>query len=150
MRDITCFSANTLAQFENKYENIVEFTSLAMDASHRVFDKYSEADTQKVLRNGFDRVLGIDFKAATDMKRRQAWRAHSKEIASLIEDVLVDKMVSGIPANSRFMEYVQEVNIADGDQNQFFVNDNSLLTVSKFAGNHHDVDSNSVRVVRAA
>ncbi|MFR7913754.1 hypothetical protein [Eubacterium ramulus] len=45
MRDITCFSANTLAQFDNKYENIVEFTSLAMDASHRVYDKYSKEDT---------------------------------------------------------------------------------------------------------
>lgn len=150
MRDITCFSANTLAKFDNKYENIEEFVSLAMDASHNVYEKYSKEDTQTVLRNGFDKILGLNFKAATPMQRRQAWRYHDKEIASLIEDVVLDKMVSGIPADAGFMEYVEDVNIADGDQNQFFVEDNSLLVVSKFAGNHHDVDSNSVRVVRAA
>lgn len=146
MKDITCFSANVLAQFDNKYENIVDFSSLAMDASHGVYEKYSKEDTQTVLRNGFDKVLGINFKAASPMQRRQAWRNHNKEIATLIEDVVVDKMVSGIPADAGFMEYVEDVNINDGDQNQFYVEDNSLLVVSRFAGNHHDVDSNSVRV----
>lgn len=149
MRDITCFSANTLAKFDNKYENIVEFASLAMDASHNVYDKYSKEDTQTVLRNGFDKVLGINFKTATNMQRRQAWRDHNKEIATLIEDVVLDRMVSGIPANSRFMEYVEDVNIADGDVNQFFVNDDSLLTVSKFAGNHHDIVRESVKPGKA-
>lgn len=74
------------------------------------------------------------------MKRRQAWRDHNKEIATLIEDVIADKMNSGWnTANARFMEYVDERNIAEGDANEFFVEDNSLLTVSKFAGNHHDI-----------
>ena len=132
MKDITCFSANVLAQFDNKYENIVDFSSLAMDASHGVYEKYSKEDTQTVLRNGFDKVLGINFKAASPMQRRQAWRNHNKEIATLIEDVVVDKMVSGIPADAGFMEYVEDVNINDGDQNQFYVEDNSLLVVFKF------------------
>ena len=51
--------------------------------------------------------------------------------------------------NARFMDLVQEINIANGDQNEFYVEDNSLLQVSRFAGNHHDVRSlygNSVRV----
>lgn len=69
------------------------------------------------------------------MKRRQAWRDHNKEIATLIEDVIVDKMNSGWnTANARFMEYVEERNIAEGDANEFFVEDDSLLTVSKFSG----------------
>ena len=40
MRDITCFSANTLAKFDNDYNNMLTFNSLMMDASHRVYDKY--------------------------------------------------------------------------------------------------------------
>lgn len=140
MKDITCFSANTLAQFDNKYENMLTFNSLMMDASNGVYEKYSKEDTQTILRNQFDKVLGINFKTASRMERRQAWRDHNKEIATLIEDVIVDKMNSGFnTSNARFMEYVEEVNIADGNENQFFVEDNSLLTVSRFAGDHHDV-----------
>ena len=137
MRDITCFSTNTVAQFDNKYDNMLAF--------NRVYEKYSEGDTQTILRNQFDKILGINFKTASKMQRRQAWRDHSKEIATLIEDVVVDRMNSGWNgANARFMEYVEDINIANGDENQFYVDDNSLLTVSKFAGNHHDINLYSV------
>ena len=150
MKDITCFSANVLAQFDNKYDNILEFNSLMMDASNGVYEKYSKEDTQTILRNQFDKIMGINFKSATNMKRRQAWRDHNKEIASLIEDVIADKMNSGWnSANARFMEYVDERNIAEGDANEFFVEDNSLLTVSKFAGNHHDTIRQAVKPGKA-
>ena len=150
MRDITCFSANVLANFENNYDNMLAFNSLMMDASHGVYDKYSKEETSTILRNQFDKILGINFKQATPMKRRQAWRDHSKEIATLIEDVIVDKMNSGWnAANARFMEYVREVNLADGDKNEFYVEDNSLLTVSKFAGNHHDIVRQAVKPGKA-
>lgn len=150
MKDITCFSANVLAQFDNKYDNILEFNSLMMDASNGVYEKYSKEDTQTILRNQFDKIMGINFKSATNMKRRQAWRDHNKEIASLIEDVIADKMNSGWnSANARFMEYVDERNIAEGDANEFFVEDNSLLTVSKFAGNHHDTLRQAVKPGKA-
>lgn len=49
MKDITCFSANVLAQFDNKYDNILEFNSLMMDASNGVYEKYSKEDTQTTL-----------------------------------------------------------------------------------------------------
>ena len=141
MKDITCFSANVLAQFDNKYDNMLEFNSLMMDASNSVYEKYSKEDTQTILRKQFDKILGLNFKEANSMKRRQAWRDHNKEIATLIEDVIVDKMNSGFnTSNARFMEYVEEVNIADGDANEFYVEDNSLLTVSRFANNHHDIN----------
>lgn len=148
MRDITCFSANTVAQFENNYDNMLQFNSVLMDASHDTYTNYSKEDTDTIIRNQFDKIMGIDFKNATPMKRRQAWRDHGKEVASLVEDVLVDKMNSGwTEANAKFMEFVKEVNLADGDLNEFYVEDNSLLVVSKFAGNHHDINAYSVRVV---
>ena len=146
MRDITCFSANVLANFENNYDNMLAFNSLMMDASRGVYEKYSKEETSTILRNQFDKILGLNFKAATPMKRRQAWRDHSKEIATLIEDVIVEKMNSGWnAANAKFMEYVREINLADGDKNEFYVEDNSLLVVSKFAGNHHDVVRQAVK-----
>ncbi len=146
MRDITYFSANTIAQFDSNYDNMLQFNEVALDASHGVYDKYSKEETSTIIRNQFDRIMGINFKEATPMKRRQAWRAHGVEVASLIEDVIVDKMQSGWnAANARFMEYVEEVNLADGDKNEFYVEDNSLLQVSKFSGNHHDILRQSVK-----
>lgn len=147
MRDITCFSTNVVTNFDNNYDNMLQFNEVILDASHNVYEKYSKEETNTIIRNQFNRIMGIDFKTATPMKRRQAWRDHGRELASLIEDVILDKMQSGWnAANARFMEYVEEVNIADGDKNEFYVEDNSLLQVSKFAGNHHDVNLYSVRV----
>lgn len=150
MKDITCFSAHTLAQFDNNYDNMLAFESVMMDASRGVYTQYSKEDTQSILRNQFDKILGINFKTATRMQRRQAWREHNKEIASLIEDVVVDRMNTGwTSANARFMQFVEEINIAEGDANEFYVDDTSLLTVSKFAGNHHDVVRQAVKPGKA-
>lgn len=150
MKEITCFSTNVLAQFENNYDNMLQFNELLIDASNRVFNKYSEKETGEIIRTQFDRILGINFKEATSMKRRQAWRDHNKEIASLIEDVLVDRMNSGWNAgNARFMDLVEEINLAEGDKNEFYVADNSLLQVSKFAGDHHDIVRQAVKPGKA-
>lgn len=140
MRDITCFSANVVANFDNKYENMLVFNDLMMDASNNIYDKYSKSETSEIIRNQFNKITGIDFKTATRMQRRQAWRAHGVEICSVIENTLVDKMVSGWDStNARFMDLVEDVNIARGDINQFYVNSTGFLQVSKWAGNHHDI-----------
>ena len=140
MRELAYFSANTVAQFDNDYSNMVQFHDLAMNASRRDYGKYSADEVDTIIRNQFNKITGIDFKSATPMKRRQAWREHGKEIYTLIEDVILDKMLSGWnEANAKFMQFVEEINIADGDQNSFYVTDPSLLQVSKWAGEHHDV-----------
>lgn len=90
----------------------------------------------------FNAILGLaDYKTATSMEKRQARRLHAPEVYSLVERVLVDRMTSGwTSSNVQFFEnYVEQINIAEGDQNLFWVTDNSLLTVSKFSGSHHDV-----------
>ena len=140
MRDITAFSANVVANFDNNYDNMLVFNDLMMDASNNVYNKYSKSETSDIIRNQFDKITGINFKTASRMQRRQAWRAHGIEICSVIENTLVDKMVSGWDSsNARFMDLVEDVNIARGDINQFYVNSNGLLQVSKWAGNHHDI-----------
>lgn len=147
MRDITCFSANTVAQFENNYDNMLQFNEVLLDTAHNVYDKYNKEESNTIIRNQMNKIFGIDFKKATPMARRQAFRLNKNEFFNLVEDVLVDRMTSGWnAANSFFMDYVETKNIAAGDQNEFYVNDNSLLQVSKFSGNHHDIKSYSIRV----
>ena len=150
MRDITCFSANVVANFENNYENMLQFNELLISTGNGVYSSYTKEEANTIIRNQFDKILGGNFAQMNPMKRRQAWRDHGKEIASLVEDVLVDKMNSGWNAtNARFMEFVREINLADGDKNEFLVEDNSLLQVSKYAGNHHDVIRQSVKPGKA-
>lgn len=146
MRDITCFTANVVTKFDNNYDNMLLFNNLMLDASHGVYANYTKDETDTMIRNQFDKILNIDFKNATPMKRRQAWRDHGKEMATLIEDTLVDKMNSGWnTTNARFQEWVEDINLANGDVNEFYVNDNSLLQVSKFSGNHHDVVRQAIK-----
>ncbi len=152
MREFTSFSNNTIAQFDGKYENMIEFDKLMTNANHGIFEKYNKEETDTIIRNQFNKIMGIDFASPTNstMKRRQAWRDHGKEIATLIENIVVDKMNSGwSEANARFMEYVEDINISNGDKNEFYVADNSLLQVSKFAGNHHDIVRQSVKPGKA-
>lgn len=147
MRDIAHFSANVVANFDNNYDNMLQFNEVLINTGNDVYTNYTREESNKIIRNQFDKIFGGNFAQMTPMKRRQAWRDHGKEIASLIEDVLVDKMNSGWNAtNARFMEFVREVNIADGDKNEFVVEDNSLLQVSQYAGNHHDIELYSVRI----
>ena len=67
MRDITCFSANFLAQFENDYNNVLKFNGLMMDAAHSVYSQYSKEETDVIIRNQCDRILGINFKQIPGM-----------------------------------------------------------------------------------
>ncbi len=140
MRELAYFSNNVANTFDNNYDNMLQFNSLLMDASNRVYTKYSKEETGAIIREEFNKILGGDFKTMNQMQRRQAWRAHGVEVASLVEDVIAQKMNSGWDANNAaFMQWVQDVNLSAGDQNEFYVTDSSLLQVSKFAGDHHDI-----------
>ena len=143
MKDITCFSSNVVAKFDNNYNNMLVFNELMMNASNGIYNDYSKQETSEIIRKQFNNVLGIDYKNANRMERRQAWRQHGLEICSIIENVLADKMVSGWDSqnSSFFMDLVDDVNIARGDINFFTVkSNNALLQVSKWASGHHDID----------
>lgn len=146
MRDITYFSAETVAKFEGSYDNMLQFNEVMLDGAHNVYSKYTKEETDKIIREQFNNILGIDFKNADKKARRQAWRRNKVEIYNLIEDVLVDLQKSGWnAANARFMDFVETKNLADGDQNEFYVADNTLLQVSKFAGDHHNIVRQALR-----
>lgn len=149
MRNFVNFSAGVQACFENE-QNLNDFKGLLMSASHRDYSKYSKEDTKNMINNGFDKLFGFDYKSADKKTRRQGLRKHGMEIAELIEDVLVDRMVSGWNEdNAFFNNYVERVNLADGNKAEWYVEDNSLLVVSKFAGNHHSLIRQAIKPGKA-
>lgn len=140
MRNFMSINSNNLkATFENNEENFYAFERLVSNAANGIYEDYDKETTQKKIRKMFDNILGINWETATPMQRRQAWRANGKEIYTVIEDVIADKLVSGWGEDPFFMQFVESKNLALGDKNEFYVNDNSIMTVSKFAGNNHDI-----------
>lgn len=115
------------------------FTKLMVDTAHGVnAENYSSTDSNEAIRNRFREVMGV----AKDCSRKELHRAirrHKQDIYEVIEDTVEDLKVSGWNANPFFTTYVEQKNIALGDVNDFYVEDDSLLTISKFAGNHHDL-----------
>ena len=150
MRDITCFSANVVNSFKNDYNNMLKFNELLINASRGQYTEYTKEETQKIIRNQMDVILGGNFAEMSRTQRRQAWRAHGIEVATLFEDVLIDKVYSGWDeADAKFLDFVEDKNLADGDTNEWYVEDASLLQVSKFAGDHHDVLRQAVKPGKA-
>ena len=140
MPRLMTYSAHMLNSFKNDVNNIVAFQSLLMQAANRNYSQYPHDEMNEMIRTQFNQVLGIDFRTASNMERRQAMRLHAPETYSLVETVLADRLQSGWDSNNAFfMNYVEQRNLAQGDMNEFWVEDNSLLTVSRFAGNHHDI-----------
>lgn len=130
--------------FENDQSNADKITSIMLDASNGVYEEYSKKEVGTLVRNLFDKISGFDFKTATPMKRRQDWRDNCKIYYTIIEDVILDKLNSGWGEDPFFDLYVEDKNLAIGDKNEFYVDDNSLFQISKFAGNHHDIVSQKV------
>lgn len=143
MGNFLTFSKNLRDSFGNDEKNYADFTSVLLDASNRTYSLFSAKEEDTIIRNQFDNIFCGKFKDMTQIKRMQVWRDHSREFASLIEETLHDKMQSGWnEANARFMDLVESKTIGVDDDLEFYVEDNSLMTVSKFAGNHHDINLN--------
>lgn len=133
------FSTHVMNVFENDATKVQQFNQLMLDASRNTLVGCTQREASDAIRAKFNEILGVD-KNSSPKERRQAWRAHKVEIYEIIEDVLEDKLVSGWTQDNAFFEqFVDQRNLALGDTNEFYVEDNSMLTVSQFAGNHHNL-----------
>lgn len=115
-----------------------EFTRLLVDTANGRVQNYTAEDANTSLRNKFREVMHLS-ENFTRKEYRRAMRRYSNEIFELIEDTLEILMGKGWGENPFFRQFVEERNIGVGDENLFYVDDNTMLTVSKFSGNHHDL-----------
>lgn len=115
------------------------FTKLMIDTANGInADNFSLADSNTAIRKRFSEILKLP-ENYTQKQLRRAIRNNKQLIFDVIEDTIEDLRVTGWGSNPFFREYVEERNIALGDVNDFYVEDDSLLTISKFSGNHHDL-----------
>jgi len=142
MAKLMTFDARVRDIFDNEETKFVAFNKLLVDAS---VNKYEEGITaenaNKKIRKIFLNAIGLDESASKmDVKNALKKRANIQVLFDLIEEVVPNLLKSGWAETPFFREFVEERYLADGDQNVFYSEDNTILTVSRVSGNHWDLD----------
>lgn len=115
-----------------------------LSAGREIFDAeadrvISKAEANEVLKTFCREELGLSEKAShRDIKRALDTPA-GKELFQIIEEIIDYRIATGWKDNEFFNQFVEMKNIADGDQNEFWTDQDVILTVAKVAGDHHDL-----------
>ena len=81
---------------------------------------------------------GLNEKS-TDKEIKRALKSESaREFFAIIEEIIEVKVQEGLSGLDIFNKYVEEINLADGDKNEFWVEKETYLEVEKVSGSHHD------------
>lgn len=131
------FAANVQAVFNNDANDFVAFSQLLTDVA-RGTQAVSKEEANAKIVEVFQSVLGID-KNSRPADVRRAVRRNQALVFDIIEETVQDLLVTGWGNDPFFQKYVDQRNLALGDKNEFYSEDDSVLSVMKVAGNHHDI-----------
>lgn len=90
------------------------------------------------LRKFVYQILDIHEEKPSKRTLHRAMRKHGEELFEVIEEVVDLKIEEGLRENDFFMQYVDRRSIANDDIIEFVTNDDTLLSVAKVSGQHHD------------
>lgn len=115
-------------------------TALCVDTIRGNVKNYAngcEAHTDDAIRKGYLDILGID-----DMSKinYHLWKRHADEIYEINETTLNITLPDAWNVDPYYQELVEVRNGNLDQRNEFIVNDTSTLIVSRFSGNHWDID----------
>ena len=124
-------------------DNFEGFRNLSYDLAHgiEIFDengsRVSKADADAKVRKYVFEILGINEKS-TKRDRKRAMKKYGTELFEVIEEVIDIKVETGFKESEWFNTFVEERNIARGDSQEFWTEEDIVLAASKIAGDHHD------------
>lgn len=132
------FNETVKNAFDNDSANYMAFNKLLVDTyNDKLIDLTKDEANAKIVEI-FRKTIGCDETSST-AEIRKAIRRNQVQIYEILEEVIPDLLISGWNDNPFFREYVDVRNLALGDKNEFYVEDNSVLTVTKIANGHHDL-----------
>lgn len=106
-----------------------DVVKLAVDAYKGKVEKYSNGESQEVLRQALIEANNgsskLDYKAIRDGK--------CQGLFALIEEILDKTVVEGLQEDDFFNSFVEFKNVAEGDENVFIVEDSNLFVVDETA-----------------
>jgi len=106
-----------------------QLVQLARDIYKNRFNhrEYSKNDASDVLRNAL-----IDMNGGTKLDFK-SFRRNKVEMFEIIEEILENTVLEGLPDDNFFSHFVEYKNLALGDKNSFYIPDNTMLVVSEIA-----------------
>lgn len=138
MNKFMTFDSNVKNVFTNDESNYTAFNQLMFDYTHDSLDGISAKEANKKIVEIFRGIIGCDENSSKADIRRGI-RRNQAILFDLIEVVIDDALISGWQENPFFREFVEIKNLAMHDKNEFYVPDDSVLSVMKVSGNHHDI-----------
>lgn len=140
MAKLMNFDAHVREIFENDDAKFASFNKLMLDvANDNLEDGITIREANAKITAMFKKIIGCD-ENSSKAEVRKAIRKNQQVLFDLIEEVVPNLLQSGWQDNPFFNEFVETRNIDIGDQNVFYTEDETILTVSKVSGNHWDLD----------
>src|SRR5690606_5271046 len=97
------------------------------------FSEGKDFDTQ--LREKFYAVLEVD-----KVNRKTMRNTHNREtVFEILTEVISEGFLRGVEEDEFFMQFADIRNIDRGDLNEFYLEDDAILTVSQHSGNHWNI-----------
>ena len=131
------FAANVQNVFNNDANDFMAFSQLLTDVA-RGTQAVSKEEANAKIVEVFQNVLGID-KNSRPGDVRKAVRRNQALVFDIIEETIQSLLITGWGEDPFFQKYVDQRNLALGDKNEFITEDNSIMSVMRVAGNHHDI-----------
>lgn len=143
MRKITFDNQIISAVFEDA-EHFDGFKQLMFEAGKKEFSNHEMtlARANAKIREMFVKMTGLEpnQKYSTTEVRRAIRRIKNDPVCfDLMEEVLNDLLITGWQDNPWFQQFVEYRNTQLYDKPEFVTEDDTVLTVEKVAGNHHDL-----------
>lgn len=142
MANLMTFDAHVREIFENNETKFVAFNKLMVDASvNKYEDGITAKEANEKIRSIFRQAIGLSENATKqEVRKAMKKRANLQVLFDLIEELVPNLLKSGWAETPFFKEFVDERFLEDGDQNIFYAEDNSVLSVSKVSGSQWDID----------
>ena len=124
-------------------ENFEGFRNLRQDlkAGVKIYNEegqeVSKKEAENMVRTYCRNILGLNENSSKrDIHR--AVKQYGHELFAVIEEDIDIQVEEGFRENEIFNKFVEMKNIARGDRNEFWTEQEVLLSVVKVAGDHHD------------
>jgi len=111
---------------------------LMFDAGVNSLKGVSPKKADGKIREIFQNILGVNENSSA-RELRNAIRRNAISVYEVIEEVVPQLMRVGWAENPFFDAFVEYRNGALGDTNEFYVEDDTILSVAKLSGGHHDI-----------
>lgn len=132
---------------EGKYDS---FRNLCHDLNHgnEIFQYdedgnkrvISRDEANKAVRKILMEICELDEADLTSKKKRKrALKSHLNEVFEVIEEDVDFKVSTAFKDSEWFNEFVEQRNIALGDDEEFWTQEDIVLAVAKISGDHHDL-----------